>query len=117
MGARQCASRRRALALALVAGTLAALIAAGLPGQLAGASRGGFLFMLPALALAAALLLKRYPGERAIERLRTAWSAPRHARVGAVPRPRPRPRPHRCGGRLIAISLAGRAPPLLAGGR
>jgi hypothetical protein len=73
--------------------------------------------MLPALLLAGVLLLKRYPGERAIERLRSAWSGPRHARVRVAARPRLRPRVHRSGGRLIAISLAGRAPPPLAGWR
>ncbi len=72
----------------------------------------GILCLLPALALAATLLAKRYPGERALARLadpkrRMRWerpraSAPRAARAFTVAA-------H--GGLLIARSLAVRPPP------
>lgn len=70
-------------------------------------------YVLPALALLAALLLGHYPGERL--RLRLAGVRRRAARaVAAVPPPchllfaRPRlPR----GGALLGAALAGRAPP------
>jgi hypothetical protein len=79
----------------------------------------GLLTMAPALALAAVLLTRRYPGERVIVRLRTR----RLGRRTAAARPsallvRSRRRELAHGGRLIAVSLAGRAPPgLLAGCR
>jgi hypothetical protein len=72
----------------------------------------GILCLLPALALAATLLAKRYPGERTLTRLaapgrRMRWerphaSVPRAARSFAVA-------VH--GGLLIARSLAVRPPP------
>jgi hypothetical protein len=71
----------------------------------------GILCLLPAIALAVALLARRYPGERALARLtapcRTRWphplaSAPRAARTLAVA-------VH--GGLLLARSLAVRPPP------
>ena len=71
----------------------------------------------PLLLLLTSLLLRRYPGETVIERLRglieTAFRAPAFAgntvpRLGLVPDRLPR------GGELIARSLAGRAPPVPA---
>ena len=72
----------------------------------------GILCLLPALALAAALLARRYPGERTLARLaaskqRIRWERPRAstphaARSFAVAA-------H--GGLLIARSLAVRPPP------
>jgi hypothetical protein len=81
----------------------------------AGASLDGLMYLLPALALAVFLLGDRYPGERAIERLRAARAARPRRRPAGGPRPRQCPREHQRGGRLIAVSLAGRAPPLAAG--
>ncbi len=67
----------------------------------------------PLLVLVLFLAAGRYPGERALERLRQILR----------PRPRSRLRASRLGpvaeampwrgGRLIAVSLAGRAPPVL----
>ena len=71
------------------------------------------LHLLPALALAAPLILRRYPGERRLLALIAGRSKPRRrasSRVTATARPRalvPR------GGLLIACSLAVRPPPRL----
>lgn len=73
------------------------------------------MYLLPALVLAVVLLGRRYPGERVIERLREARATRPRARAASALCPRLRPREHRRGGRLIAVSLAGRAPPLVAG--
>jgi hypothetical protein len=71
----------------------------------------GMLYLLPALVLVLALLVKRYPGERLLVAL--AARRVRHVRARARLLPAVRgielPVPH--GGRLIAVSLAGRAPP------
>ncbi|HWX87006.1 MAG TPA: hypothetical protein VNX67_02415 [Solirubrobacteraceae bacterium] len=72
----------------------------------------GILFLLPALALAVVLLLRRYPGERTLARL----AAPRRSSRWARPRASV-PRAARSfsvavhGGLLIARSLAVRPPP------
>ncbi len=69
----------------------------------------GMLYLLPALLLLAVLLARRYPGERLLRAL--AGHRAGRARV-RVARPLHRvelPVPH--GGRLLAVSLAGRAPP------
>jgi hypothetical protein len=68
------------------------------------------LYLLPALLLLAPLLARRYPGERLIGAL-IVHRARRRARDAiAVARRRIElPVPH--GGRLIAVALAGRAPP------
>jgi hypothetical protein len=75
------------------------------------------MYLLPALVLAVVILGRRYPGERVIERLREARATRPRRRAASVPRPRQRLRYHQRGGRLIAVSLAGRAPPLAAGCR
>jgi hypothetical protein len=80
-----------------------------------GASLDGLLYLAPALVLAVVLLGCRYPGERVIERLREVRAVRPRARAAGAPRPRQRPREHQRGGRLIAVSLAGRAPPFVAG--
>jgi hypothetical protein len=78
------------------------------------------LIMLPAIALAIAMLVRPYLGERTIARLRVRCDRARRARltmrVTAAPS-RSRTSVAR-GGRLIAVALAGRAPPpALAGCR
>jgi hypothetical protein len=69
-------------------------------------------YALPALALLAALLLGRYPGERLIlaaaarsrrRRRRAAHTAPGRPFLASIATPR--------GGDLLARALAGRAPP------
>jgi hypothetical protein len=72
----------------------------------------GLMYLLPALVLAVLLRGGRYPGERAIERLRAARAPRPRRRVAVMSCPRWCPRAQRRGGRLIAVSLAGRAPPL-----
>jgi hypothetical protein len=102
------ALRGAAIAAPLVLLTLAVL------SQSVGGAQSGVMYLLPALVLAVVVFTRRYPGERVIERLR-ADAAP--ARAASTPRPRPRLYAHERGGRLIARSLAGRAPPLAAAGR
>jgi hypothetical protein len=70
----------------------------------------GLLYLLPALVLVVALLIKRYPGERLLVVLAGRRARPRRrARLLPAVRRIELPVPH--GGRLIAVSLAGRAPP------
>jgi hypothetical protein len=73
------------------------------------------LVFLPALLLLAALLVGRYPGEATLERLRRRASPMLRAPCPARSRPLPQWAWSPCGGRLIALALAGRAPP--PGGR
>jgi hypothetical protein len=71
----------------------------------------------PLLALLVVLIAGRYPGERALDRLRVTLRAGRRGRCrGRRLGPLAEPMPWR-GGRLIAVSLAGRAPPVGAGAR
>ncbi len=72
----------------------------------------GILCLLPALALAVALLARRYPGERTLARLgaprrRARWARPR----ASVPRAARTFAVATHGGLLIARSLAVRPPP------
>jgi hypothetical protein len=106
--------RRRVLGLAALVALGAALLWGALPGHLADGLRTGLLFLGPALLLAIALLARRYPGERAIERW-LARRTPGRRPVASLARPRPRPCAVRGGSCLIAVSLAGRAPPLASG--
>ena len=97
---------RVALILALVAVTVLALSGS------AGWLPNGVLMMFPALALAIVMLTRPYLGERTIARLR-ARLAPR--RPPAAPSRAVALRRHTTvarGGRLIAVALAGRAPPV-----
>jgi len=96
--------------LALAA--LAALALAGAVDPL----QGGALTMLPALALALMMLTRPYLGERVIARLRLR-SARRPREHGARARHPRRCAPVARGGRLIAVALAGRAPPLALASR
>jgi hypothetical protein len=100
---------RLALAFALVA--LTALALSGAIESL----QSGAMMVLPALALAVVMLVRPYLGEGAIARLH----ARRQRRPRTVGPVAVRPRPHAGiarGGRLIAMSLAGRAPPFAFAG-
>jgi hypothetical protein len=67
------------------------------------------LYLLPALLLLLVLLVRRYPGERLLGVLAARRARRARTRVPAATRRIELPVPH--GGRLIAVSLAGRAPP------
>src|SRR6059036_1061860 len=87
----------------------AALAAAGL---LPGASEG-LIYLLPALAIAGAVALGPYPGERSLLALAARRARPPRRRRAQPPSRGPavvRPRVVR-GGLLIAFSLAVRPPP------
>ncbi|HUA10538.1 MAG TPA: hypothetical protein VMA83_00870 [Solirubrobacteraceae bacterium] len=73
----------------------------------------GVLYLFPVALLAAVMLLGRYPGHRTL----VALSGRRRTRRRRPPLAARTPRnvDVRCGGRLVTISLAGRAPPLAAG--
>ncbi len=91
----------------LALASLAALVLVGAIDPL----QSGVLTMAPALALAAMMLARPYPGERAIARLRARRSR-RRRRFAAPVLARPRAVAGMVrGGRLIAAALAGRAPP------
>jgi len=98
-------SRRARVLVVLLGGSILLTLA------VASASAAMLLYLLPALALAASLILRRYPGERRLLALIAGRSKPRRrpeARTTAGARPRalvPR------GGLLIACSLAVRPPP------
>jgi hypothetical protein len=100
-------ARSAVACLALAAATLGILALAAIDANA--------LCLLPALALAAPLLMRRYPGERALAMRLTAAARPRRQRsCASAPRTgllltvTPR------GGSLIARSLAVRPPPALA---
>ena len=115
MGASASRSRRRVVGFAASLSVLATLASGVVPGHVIAASRGGLLFVAPALLLAFVLASRRYPGEQTLERLRAAWR-PRPTRPrGRVPGPRQRAVVDRRGGRLVGASPGGRAPPCLAG--
>jgi hypothetical protein len=68
--------------------------------------------LAPALFLVAALLLGRFPGERAIERLAAAAAKPARPRAPAsMPAPRRAPRALVRASELLARHLAVRPPP------
>ena len=91
----------------------AALLVGGHAGD---AVMAGMLHLLPAVLLALVLLSGRYPGELALERLRLARTG-RPRRAVSSPAPSLYAAVALHGGRLIAFSLAGRAPPAVATGR
>jgi hypothetical protein len=105
-------SARRLLGLGGAASAL--LFCALLVGHGGGAVATGALHVLPAVLLVLALACGRYPGERVLARLRRAPSW-RRLRAASARAPRQCPTTPLRGGRLIAASLAGRAPPLAAG--
>jgi hypothetical protein len=76
-----------------------------------------FLPAVPLLFLLVALLMGRYPGCEAIVRLSERIAASRRPALRAAGRRRPTHRPPsfaRRGGLLLALSLSGRAPPVVA---
>jgi len=102
---------RVALILALLA-----LVALALGGAI-GSLQTGVLTLAPALALAVLMLTRPYLGERVIAQLRARGGKRRNAAAATLAPACAHPRVAR-GGRLIALALAGRAPPLaLAGWR
>jgi len=70
----------------------------------------GVLSMLPAVALAIVLLTRRYPGESVLARVRASRSPRPCAATLSSARRRADGRIAR-GGSLIAVAMAGRAPP------
>lgn len=93
---------------------LVALIALTLCGAI-DPLQSGALTMAPALAMAMMMLTRPYLGERVIARLRTRRGSRRSATGRQSALMRRRARVAR-GGRLIAVALAGRAPPLACAG-
>jgi hypothetical protein len=73
----------------------------------------GILYLLPACLLGVVLVSGRYPGESTLKRLRESLSG-RSPRPVSSQRPPEHPTELLRGGRLIAVSLAGRAPPPVA---
>ncbi len=111
IGRRGAPTRRRPSAGVTAAVLLCAFALIGLAGQgggLAAALWQGALYLLPALLLLIPLLARRYPGEHLLGTLCLRRARPRN-RSRAVTRAIELAAPH--GGRLIAVSLAGRAPP------
>ncbi len=77
-----------------------------------GGSMTGVVSLVPALLLLAALLLRRYPGEQQIERLRGAIAARlKRSRPSDVAVPRPVRVTTARGGLLLGRRLAVRPPP------
>jgi hypothetical protein len=105
---------RVALAGAIVLLTGAGLLGLASAGGVAGGVWEGVLYLLPALLLAVVLLLRRYPGERLLCALVARRAHRARIRPLLAMRGIELPVPH--GGRLIAVSLAGRAPPLARAG-
>jgi hypothetical protein len=99
------------LALILALAALAALAVSGAIDPL----QSGVLTMLPAVALAVMMLTRPYLGERVIARLRARRPRRPSAVRSIVGSPRREVHVAR-GGRLIAVALAGRAPPLVLAG-
>jgi hypothetical protein len=93
---------------------LIALAALALAGEF-GAVQGDVLIMLPALLLAVMMFTRPYLGEAAIAHLRIRRAARRKRRLSTPAcalAPLRSPAHVSRGGRLIAVALAGRAPPL-----
>ena len=91
---------------------LLVLAAAAIGGRL-GPVQNGVLIVLPGLSLAVLMLTRPYLGERLIARLRTRRRWRRRRRGASLWLAAPTYAPARVtrGGRLIAVALAGRAPP------
>lgn len=100
---------QRTVVLASAVAGAAALLAAVVPGVAV-----GLLFLMPALVAAALLLAGRYPGERAVHRLRGTRSRPRRRASAVLPALRNPVWPRIGSGELLARRLAGRGPPMTA---
>ncbi|HVC84238.1 MAG TPA: hypothetical protein VNC12_03205 [Solirubrobacteraceae bacterium] len=98
-------SRRARVLVVLLAGSLV------LASAVAGANASVLLYLLPALALAAPLILRRYPGERRLLALIAGRSRPRRGLGARAPSSARRGTLVPRGGLLIACSLAVRPPP------
>lgn len=112
---RQAAGRRRIVSASIC--SVAVLAAALLGAHQTGVAIEGALYLLPAAGLALVLMCGRYPGERALKRLRAGRTMlPRATRTAGASTPERRHTESHVlrGGRLIAVSLAGRAPPATA---
>jgi hypothetical protein len=105
-----CSARR--LLFAAVVSTLVALSLAGV----GGVRPSDLLMLLPLVVLGAVMLARPYLGERTIARLRSRGRVRRVSRAAMRPSVRFAWTIAR-GGRLLAASLAGRAPPALPAGR
>ncbi|HEV7938506.1 MAG TPA: hypothetical protein VGP18_10845 [Solirubrobacteraceae bacterium] len=105
--------RVRPLWRTLSALALVALVAVALAGEF-GAVQDGVLIMLPALLLAVVMCTRPYLGEAAIARLRIRRARRKRRLSSPACALLPLDSPARVsrGGRLIAVALAGRAPPL-----
>jgi hypothetical protein len=100
--------RRARVLVVLLAGSIVIVLA------VASASASMLLYLLPALALAAPLILCRYPGERRLLALVAARSKPRRPPSARPASPAPARALVPRGGLLIACSLAVRPPPRMA---
>ncbi len=88
------------------------LLAAGATLAVRGGFGSGVLHLAPALVLFAALLARRYPGERHVVALVVRGRRPRRRRRTAIVLMTPRPsRSCPRGGLLVASALAERGPP------
>jgi hypothetical protein len=102
------------MSLALAAATCAWLLLLALAGV-----HESLLYLAPAVLMAIPLLWGRFPAERVLVRLASRRRRRRRPTAShrASPRGRVARRPPVRGARLIAHSLAGRAPPCAAGNR
>jgi hypothetical protein len=98
-------SRRARVLAVLLVGSLV------LASAVASANASMLLYLLPALALAAPLILRRYPGERRLLALIAGRSRPRRGLGARTPSSALRRSLVPRGGLLIACSLAVRPPP------
>jgi hypothetical protein len=97
----------RSAPLRVLAG-IAALVAVWVAGHYVAGLDIGLIYLAPAFALLLPLLAGRYPGERLIT---PAQHQPRPARPRPLAAARRPPRAAPSGGLLVALALAGRAPP------
>jgi hypothetical protein len=102
-------ARSRLLWRLLASLALIALLALALSGTI-DLLQSGALTMVPALAVATLMLTRPYAGERVIARLRARLVRAARAVASRAEQLRPVALVAR-GGRLIAVALAGRAPP------
>jgi hypothetical protein len=109
-GQRRAARVRLVLAAGALSLGAVSLVVHG--GPQCAAALSGVLYLLPAILVGIILLAGRYPGERALARLRVAGMSRGRACEGRLRCEHPA-EPLR-GGRLIAARLSGRGPPAVA---